>query len=863
MAGPRAVMARGHSTINHPDDGVITVFDNNEAIASWKGVLIDGLGATKNHNGFNMLTDFTGWGIEKSGLEISYSSKYIIDGFDLYSDETGHDSFGTGIRIALATEQVTVINSDIHDFRRGVVNINKTNSSKGDEFIPDRDINLINVDIESGLGADIETTSKRSELTHVYDNVTELPNNYLNLSFDDASLRFTKDMSEIMDMFPSFETSIQKFKKQEGLMVTGQKSDTLGVTDYPFGNEMARFDRTGVNEILSRDGYQTLKDGTKVVVLGEMITDRVTGETRDKYFVTELPDWWKFDGKEIDSGAYTHYAGVYRPAFIEASNIPEFSSTRYEDIVAQKQAADDAPNMAHHNHHDMSETMPMAETAAETLTEHANHVAGPVDMTGPMQDMNHDMSEMDAPEMTMPAQSETPEETMTHDGHEGGHEGGHESMTPAEETAPSMSMPQETAPTETTPAETTHQEHEMAPEPSSSHLGHGGRTLDGYIAGQDVTVDQNANRISIDLDGDGQFDEFIVYDNNGPQVGLLLRHNQNSTNLDMVRAAVSFNELNRLAGDQINGIVDEDFITGAENLVFNVSVQPSSGASYANVVGVYQYDGAGAISDIRIVTTDARGGSGDLEVTIDAGAKLGLFLIQNGGNIVPDDVLASGDLGISTDGGMAQLTNNGATVPGAVLFVSHDATLNPDELQHVASGADPSHSGGMLVGFEDQLRTGRSDDDFQDVVVLIETEVSGSAGPSVQAATAPSLDPLQDILYVSQGDAADNEIFGAFSALASDDVALVYAPAEEVAPLAAELSGDIDAVVGQATDSDFDGAALLSKFAGSQLFSTGWAQDLELSSVNLPIGDANLVGLATTSFETAWIDMSGAGLGRR
>jgi len=348
---PNELLGRGHQTMNHADDGVISVFDNNEAISTWKGFLVDGLGATKNHNGYNMITDFTGWGIEKSGIEISYSSKYIIEGMELYSDEVGYDSRGVGVRIALATEQVMVSDASIEGFRRGVVNVNNTHSTKGDAFIPDRDINLVNVDIIGNVGAAVETTQKRAGPTHVFDSFENLPNFDLDLIFDDQSLRLTNNVAENRNMFPTFSTSIQKYKNQEGMMVEGTKFDSLGATDYPFGNEMSRFDRTGVNEILSKLGYHTLLDGTKVVVLGEMITDRLTGETRDKYFVTELPIWWKFDGRELDNGSYVQYADVYRPGFIASENVPAFSLDSYSTLISSGVTETDGQDQ--HSEHQM------------------------------------------------------------------------------------------------------------------------------------------------------------------------------------------------------------------------------------------------------------------------------------------------------------------------------------------------------------------------------------------------------------------------------------------------------------------------------------------------------------------------------
>ena len=65
------------------------------------------------------------------------------------------------------------------------------------------------------------------------------------------------------------------------------------------------------------------------------------------------------------------------------------------------------------------------------------------------------------------------------------------------------------------------------------------------------------------------------------------------------------------------------------------------------------------------------------------------------------------------------MCTNGKALPGVNTFLSHDASRNPDGAQHVLSGVAPDGSGALQLGFEDMLRGGESDDDFQDVVVTV------------------------------------------------------------------------------------------------------------------------------------------------
>ena len=924
-----ALLARGHTHLNHADDAIISVFENNEAISSWKGLLIDGLGAIKNHDGYNKLTDFTAWGIEKTGLEISYSSKYLIDNAQLYSDKAGYDSFGVGARIAVSTEQVTIKNSDIDGFRRGVVNVNQTNSSKGDEFIEDREINLINVGISGNVGASVETTSSRSVPTKIFDSVEDLPGHHLNLVFDDSSLQFTNNLAEIRAMFPNFSTAIQDYKNQPGLMVRGTKYDSLGITDYPLGNEMARFDRTGVNEILAQDGFSTLHDGTKVVILGELITDRVTGAEREKYFVTELPDWWLFDGREIDKGAYVHHIGVYRPGFIAAANVPSYSTERYEHILAAREAEQEA---ADHNAHGAHSTD--AQSDQGQTSDHEDHTApsDSADQNGAhsgdhtdshqMHDPEQDQTEGPCPvtgEAVCNCEAELCEDETTHEAgaphntdaahpsfdHTGSGAGtGSSTHGSTQHTDPEPAVDQthdlndgltdgHTGNSHTTTSDQTNTGHNDGAHQDmpgqNSHtpqtighdnpnttpdtdigigIGHSGRALSGHLDAGRFVINTASQRIEIDTDGDGVSDDMVLYSANahtaGHKMGLLLRHDTASTNYNVVRAPAAFSENKRLDSSEINGIVDEDFLQGNTATGFHVEVLPASGAKYANTVGVYEYSASGVITDVQIITTDARSTSQAVFVSVEPNATLGFFVVQNGGNTLPAAVLTGDNLGLETSGGVAQLTHNGAAVPGAVVFVSHDASLNPDGLEHVLSGADPDNSGGMIIGFEDKMRnTSKSDDDFQDVVMLVRSDVTASATLSVSHNTDPADDTIDQVLFAGEGAAQENATYSHFVTMAANlGVTATYADLADINAVtnALDLPG-LDRVLTHHNDPAFTQPDVLTNWAGDKLVSNGWAQNWTLYAEGLAHPSSALSQMAASTFDAAWTALGGDGAG--
>ena len=130
---------------------------------------------------------------------------------------------------------------------------------------------------------------------------------------------------------------------------------------------------------------------------------------------------------------------------------------------------------------------------------------------------------------------------------------------------------------------------------------------------------------------------------------------------------------------------------------------------------------------MRIIDADTTDNSGPILVSgVDAGKGLGFFVVQNGYNRLDQTVLASTDLSLEIKKGAIRLADDGAIVKGAKIFISHDASLNFDGMEHVMSGADPDGSGGMLIGFEDQKRTGNNvDDDFQDIVFTVTAAQAG------------------------------------------------------------------------------------------------------------------------------------------
>jgi hypothetical protein len=184
----------------------------------------------------------------------------------------------------------------------------------------------------------------------------------------------------------------------------------------------------------------------------------------------------------------------------------------------------------------------------------------------------------------------------------------------------------------------------------------------------------------------------------------------------------------RVADGDINGVAFEDFLTGTgqSDIVINLDTG-KIGAAFDNILGIYEVDASGAVSDAQIIfdsTLNPSASSFTLaNAEIAAGSQLGFFMIQDGASRFADlsmeDTLVFFD---STDGSPADVDDgnfvlqvNGAALDGATIFHSLAASLNPDGAQHVLSGALGANS--LQLGFEDLIG---GDNDFQDVVLNVQ-----------------------------------------------------------------------------------------------------------------------------------------------
>lgn len=249
--------------------------------------------------------------------------------------------------------------------------------------------------------------------------------------------------------------------------------------------------------------------------------------------------------------------------------------------------------------------------------------------------------------------------------------------------------------------------------------------------------------VLFDADGDGTADEAVSFQGFEATNGdFMLTRAGGDTELTYVDFLPGLLESVRVDADGINGIAAPVALTGANSSAFQVSIE-SSMAGFANSLGIYEIDADGNIANVRVLSANVKSDIGAVFdiVGVDVESSLGFFLVQDGANVLGAQTLESDSLGITTAGGAVQLTDDGAVLEGATIFVSHDAALNKDGAEHMLSGISDDGSGSLRIGFEDLERSGAaSDDDFQDLVIGV---LAVDAGPaSADAAMIGAADPI-------------------------------------------------------------------------------------------------------------------------
>lgn len=172
----------------------------------------------------------------------------------------------------------------------------------------------------------------------------------------------------------------------------------------------------------------------------------------------------------------------------------------------------------------------------------------------------------------------------------------------------------------------------------------------------------------------------------------------------------------------VNGIINADFLDGHNADGMSVTFEAEAKAAFDNTVGYYEVDASGNIVSATVLASNVKTASDPIDINVsDPANQIGFFLVQDGANKIGASEFSADEFDFVSDGsGGFDLTSQGSVLSGVEVFFSHDASLNSDGQEHVLSGVSDDGRGALRIGFEDLLRDGKSDDDFQDVILYID-----------------------------------------------------------------------------------------------------------------------------------------------
>ncbi len=243
---------------------------------------------------------------------------------------------------------------------------------------------------------------------------------------------------------------------------------------------------------------------------------------------------------------------------------------------------------------------------------------------------------------------------------------------------------------------------------------------------QDITVTQGSAILAVDTNDDGSADGSFTLSGSFTAGDFMAVTSSNDTIVTFETFLPELQEGKALDATLVNGVVNQEFLTGDGSSDFQVTLRDMGFAGYDNTIGVYEIDAGGNIIDTRILFENANSDKSAVAgvTDVEAGNSLGFFIVQDAANwagtLATGDTLSfvnnSGAAANISDGSDISIAVNGTAVDEMV-FHSFSKDMNSDGVQHALSGVDVGGQS-LTVGFEDL--TGGGDQDYEDVVFRVE-----------------------------------------------------------------------------------------------------------------------------------------------
>ena len=259
--------AKGQNTISTSDSPIMG-FKDNEVLASGNGLIVIKNSQIQHHDGRTLLDGLKAWEVVQ-GTELQYTAHYTLKDFDLVGTDTPlrKSAEHEGMRIFHNVEDIVFDGKTVDGFSLGVTLNKETRVVK-----PLKDWGYIFIDTEL----------KNNKKDWV--NLDRKVDKFLSRKdIQPGKLDFQLDNSK-----SDFVATSSDNKVKNAVSIVGTKTDSLGKTALPFGNENLGYPLHQLRNIAKQQGYYTLPNGKHGVIIDEYISDRLTGDTRKYSFVATL-----------------------------------------------------------------------------------------------------------------------------------------------------------------------------------------------------------------------------------------------------------------------------------------------------------------------------------------------------------------------------------------------------------------------------------------------------------------------------------------------------------------------------------------------------------------------------------------------
>ncbi|WP_298862106.1 DUF4114 domain-containing protein [uncultured Sulfitobacter sp.] len=248
------------------------------------------------------------------------------------------------------------------------------------------------------------------------------------------------------------------------------------------------------------------------------------------------------------------------------------------------------------------------------------------------------------------------------------------------------------------------------------------RIDDTVLSRSSLGFDATTGAMAVDTDNDGTAEGSLTLQGDFSAGDFMAARLETSTVVTFENYLGLLGEGSKVEAAAINGIINAEYLNGFNTADMSVSFEADAAAGFSNTVGYYEIDSAENLVNITILAQDAKIATGAVEISVtDEENDIGFFLVQDGANMIDAAEFAADSFDFVSDGeGGFELTSQGVVLDDTEVFFSHDAALNSDGQEHVMSGVSADGEGALRIGFEDLLRDGTSDDDFQDVILFVD-----------------------------------------------------------------------------------------------------------------------------------------------